>query len=483
MNPSTEQAGTARDRRPWRPRALWRRRAVASGLPGGQVVHQIGRDASILLFVGAVFMILRLPLQVVLAGLLPIAVLLWNGIRVPRVASLPMWGFLVVGLVCSMWAWVRIPDIIAGRVQDEEVTPIGMVNNATLVMVMIAMSAAVTLTTHTDRVFRRLVAGIVTGLWVCLGIAVFEVVSGIKVLPLIYPDANTADQISTNRFVVASFFPNFNDFSVAMALFGMVLFAQLLLGANVAPLRKLARIAALVLVAFFIVVIGSRGALAALMIGLVLVWVTAARLGNRRLVSVPAMLLGVVGGVLAVVSLLTMPFVRDNSALRRTEIISNSLAMMPWDDGYFWHGFLSMTYFRQLATDAYGPLLMDPHNMLLEIATMYGVPTLLAYLVAWLSLVHRGLWQLRIAPGWREVSVVVMSALLPVVGIVPSSSLRYYWVYLLLAATVAAFQLDDERRLAGRSALVPVDDARPAAVTTDAAASTGAPAGGPAPRR
>lgn len=387
-----------------------------------------------MLFIAAVFLILRLPFSVVLAGLIPAVVILRDGLTAPKKSSLAMWVFLATGLVCSSFAWVtsgaRVP----------------LVNNATLMMVMIALAAAITLTPATVRTLRWTMNGVLAGLWICLLSAVAEVITGVKILPLIYPDANTAAAISGNRFVVASFFPNYNDFSVAMALLGIILSAQLLLGGHASPVARIGRISGLGLVCFFILVIGSRGALLSLVLGCGLVGITAMRLQNRRLITVPKMLVGALAAIGAGVFLMTTPFVLNSSTLLRGEIISRSISMLTQDAGRLVHGWASMGIFRNQAAAMYGGSLMDPHNLLLELATMYGLPTLLAFLAVWVVIAYRGFWKLHIMAGWREVSALIISLIMPVVGVVPSSSLRYYWVYLFMALTFAAFQLESRRR-------------------------------------
>lgn len=391
------------------------------------------RSAAVLLWVVAVFLILRLPLSVVLAGLLPLAVLVWDGIRRPHRQSVPMWLFLAAALVMSTYAWLTNADV-------------PLVNNATIMAVMIVLVLAVTCTSATRPALRHLMNGILFGLWVCLLSAIFEVVSGIKLLPLIYPDANTAAAVANNRFIVASFFPNYNDFSVAMAIFGVILTAQLLLGTRVPPLHKLARVGALLALTFFIVVIGSRGALLGLAGGMLLVAVTAARLTRRRLLSVPNMLVLLLLAVAGGMFLMATPFVQDSSTALRGHIIGNTIDMLLADPARLWAGWSNMVLFREDAALLYDGMLMDPHNLLLELVTMYGLPAMITYLLVWFQITYRGLWQLRITAGWREVSAVVISVLMPVIGIVPSASLRYYWLFLFMAATVAALQIEAKRR-------------------------------------
>ena len=406
---------------------------AAGGASSRVVRYSRGRGVTRLLWVVAIGLVLRTPGSVVLAGVIPLVVLLVKGLRWPTKVAAPLWIFLIVALTCSGLAWLNNPAL-------------PLVNNFTLMATMTLICAAVTLTRHTVAAARWLIAGIVAGLWLCLLTGVFEVVSGIKVLPLIYPDANTAATVASSRFVVAGFFPNFNDFAVALGMFGTILTAQLLLGAAVGPFTKLARIAGLLGCVFFIVMIGARGALVGLVLGMALVFLTTARLNNRRLISVPSLLGLVCVAVALGAFFLTTPYVQDNSALQRVRIITDSLAMTPPDRGHFWYGYGTMEWFRQVAEEVYGPVLMDPHNLLLEFFTMFGLPTLVAYVGLWLHIAHRGLWRLRMGPGWRETSVVVLSVLMPVFGIVPSSTLRYYLIYLFMAASIAVFQTEAMRR-------------------------------------
>lgn len=401
----------------------------ASRLPMGRRV----RDVTVLMAVVAIFLVLRLPFSVVLAGLLPIVVLVWDGIRLPSRQAILMWLFLVAALVMSTYAWLTNPGV-------------PVVNNATIMLVLMAMTAALTCTSTTRNAFRHFMNGILLGLWICLLSAVFEVVSGVKLLPLIYPDANTAAAVAGNRFIVASFFPNYNDFSVAMAIFGIMLSAQLLLGTRKSPLVKLARIGALLVLTFFIVVIGSRGALLGLLAGMALVALTAARLTRRRLLSVQNMLVLLLCALAAGMFLMATPFVQDTSTALRGSIIDNTIEMLLADPTRLWAGWSNMVLFREDAALLYEGMLMDPHNLLLELVTMYGLPAMVTYLLVWFQITYRGLWQLRVMAGWREVSAVAVSVLMPVIGIVPSSSLRYYWVFMFMAAAIAALQMEAKRR-------------------------------------
>ncbi|MGA4506766.1 O-antigen ligase family protein [Propionibacteriaceae bacterium G1746] len=391
------------------------------------------RSAAFLLWVVAVFLILRLPLSVVLAGLLPLVVLVWDGIRWPRPQTALLWLFLLTSLVTSTYAWLTNPGV-------------PVVNNATIMAVLIVMTAAITCTSATRDALRFFMNGILFGLWACLLSGIFEVISGVKLLPLIYPDANTAAAVAGNRFIVAGFFPNYNDFSVAMAIFGVLLTAQLLLGARVGPLVKIARIGALLALTFFIVVIGSRGALIGLGLGMVLVALTAARLRRRRLLSVPNMLVLLLCVLAAGMFFMATPFVQDSSTALRGDIIGNTIQMLLDDPHRLWAGWSNMVLFREDAALLYEEMLMDPHNLLLELVTMYGLPAMITYVLVWAYVLYRGVWQLRITAGWREVSAVCITVLMPVLGIVPSSTLRYYWVHMFLAAAFAALQMQAKRR-------------------------------------
>lgn len=386
-----------------------------------------------LVFVVAVFLVLRLPSSVILAGLLPAVVIARNGLRFPRREAVPLLVFMLVALLTASFTWLTVGGA-------------PLVNNATVMAVMIALVLAITCSTVTQQALRFLMNGIQAALWICLIIAIFEVVTGMKVLPMIYPDANTAGAIANNRFIVAAFFPNFNDFSVAMALFGMILVAQLLIGTKVPPLLKIARIAAYLAAWFFIIVIGSRGALLALFLGTLLVALTAARLTRRRLLSVPNMLVLVLSGIAVALFLMSTPFVQDNSTMKRNEIVNNILVLLGEQSAHLWGGWSTMVLYQTAAEERFGPMLMDPHNLLFEIVVMYGLPALVCYALVWAQLAYRGLWQLRIAAGWREVSAVAISVMLPVIGIVPSQTLRYYWLFLFGAAAVAALQVQGGRR-------------------------------------
>ena len=118
--------------------------------------------------------------------------------------------------------------------------------------------------------------------------------------------------------------------------------------------------------------------------------------------------------------------------------MANTLTMTPDTSLQFWVGWGDIDAFKSMADRIYPWTLMDPHNILLEAFIWYGLPSVLLLVALWLHVAWRGLWRLEARSGWHSMAALVLFSLTPVIGIVPSSSLRYYYMFLLVACAVAA---------------------------------------------
>ena len=83
---------------------------------------------------------------------------------------------------------------------------------------------------------------------------------------------------------------------------------------------------------------------------------------------------------------------------------------------------------------------MDPHNLLLEIVLRYGAIAMILFVICWLWILVRGFLPRRPVADWRAAFGLTVVMLFPVLGVVPSSTLRYHvtWLYLVAASCITA---------------------------------------------
>ncbi|WP_446919486.1 hypothetical protein, partial [Klebsiella pneumoniae] len=83
-------------------------------------------------------------------------------------------------------------------------------------------------------------------------------------------------------------------------------------------------------------------------------------------------------------------------------------------------------------------VLMDPHNLLLEIVLRYGAIAMILFVVCWLWILVRGFLPRRPVADWQAAFGLTVVMLFPVLGVVPSSTLRYHvtWLYLVAASSI-----------------------------------------------
>ena len=77
--------------------------------------------------------------------------------------------------------------------------------------------------------------------------------------------------------------------------------------------------------------------------------------------------------------------------------------------------------------------------MLMEALIWFGMPVALLFVAFWVQVVWRGVWKLDVESfDWQHLASVVVVALMPILGIVPSSTFRYYLIFLFSAAAAVA---------------------------------------------
>lgn len=392
------------------------------------------RDATLLLTLSGFMITARLPMSFVMLLLGPVAVIVVQGIRRRQeVAIQPIWWLVLSMLACSAMAALVHPVMVASF----------------LTAVAIGLTAVACLRTGRVRLaLDRLVDGIYLGLLFHLVVSLGEAATGIKILPILYPGANTAQAVNTHRFFVTSLFPNYNDYSVAMTLLVGLLVTRMIHRPRVHPLHRIARACAVLFAAFEITYMGSRGALLAMLLMVLVACVTSIRLLHPkafgiRTVAFCLMFAGVIG-----LGLLNSPWLQDNSTNQRGIIAGNILSMMaasPLDALVGWGSYAN---YQAAATRAFGGRLMDPHNVVLETIVWFGLPTALVFLWCWWRVLREGLLSRLPFTDWRGVGAVTVMAGYPVLGIVPSSTLRYYLVWLFLLVALGRLRLARGQRAA-----------------------------------
>lgn len=383
------------------------------------------RDVTPLLTVAAAMSAAKMPLGFLALLGLPVVVVLVQGIRTRATWPRPLAWILGLGLTSSLVAALLwIPAQLAGT------------NNSFIVMVCLTgVSAAVFAAGRPDRAVHRILDGLFAGLVFTWAMAIFEVVTGLKFMPLLYPQANTAAAVAGNRFVVSGLYPNYNDFSVAMTLLCTCLLAKIFFQPRVGPARTTGRLMILLSATFLITYMGSRGCLLALLLALGCIVLVSVRTLHPQVFTIRGLVLFAGLALAALAALASSPYVRDNSTAQRGVIINNAVQMMTDDPAHLLLGYGALSEYSARATERFGNRLMDPHNVLLEIVLCYGLPVLVAYLLAWWTVVRRGILTARPNPGWRFVAPMVISGLYPLLGVVTSSTLRYHqlWLWLIVA--------------------------------------------------
>lgn len=379
--------------------------------------------ATVLMSAATAWLVFRLPGSVIAALALPALVLSLAGLRPPRRETLWLWVFLAGALASSTIAALLAPP------------PVPIVNFSTITLTFVVFVTAI-LATGLERHLTRVVT---TTLYWCFGLTLLiglgEIITGFRLIRVLYPDSSTV--AIDNRFLVAAYFPNYNDFAVVVTMFAIMTLTRLMIPRN-GRLSMLFHGPAFLTASVVIVGQGSRGALIALLVGSALVVLQTVRLLHPHLLTPLSVVLGVLLLLFAGLLAWSSPWVQDHSTSSRGNILANTLTMTPDTSLQFWVGWGDIDAFKSMADRAYPWTLMDPHNILLEAFIWYGLPAVLLLVALWWHVTWRGLWKLEARYGWHSMAALVLFSLTPVLGIVPSSSLRYYYMFLLAACAVAA---------------------------------------------
>lgn len=388
-------------------------------------------DLSGLLFVASFVLVVRLPMSVIMLGALPIIVIAWHGLRRGTgLRARPLWWFIGVSLITSAGG-------VALNLKGAGV----VVNSFTLMVAIAALAIAVFYTGRTELAARRLLQGTMWGLIVLWAIGCMEVVTNYKLLPHMYPTSAAIPDVLANRLYASAIYTNYNDFCVSLVLLCTVLVAKLLLDRGAGAASKIFAGIVVGTSVVLIVAMGSRGALLALFasVGLTMFWVV--RMRHPEIPHARWRLSGSVVLLLGLAVLWGSSFIQDRSTAGRVGIIGNAISMLTHDPLKIVFGYGSFTGYTAAAATAYPGILMDPHNLFLEFVLCYGAPALLMYVWCWVWLVRR-FWRHTRPASWWTVGAMVNAVLAPVLGVVPSSTLRYYLVYVFLICACASTALD-----------------------------------------
>jgi O-antigen polymerase len=384
----------------------------------------VDRTAEWLTAIMVALLVLRIPGSLFVTVAIAVLQLFALPLHIPhRRARLWLWT-LVLGTVTSSVALVTVarePELVAFPV-------------------ITAAFLLVSLTLTGTTLGRRLARVMITTCYWCFGITLLigigEIITGFRVSNIFYsaPTAPTAN----SRFEVSAFYPNYNDFSVVLAMFVTLLAVRILFD-HTSRFRTILRGFLVVLTTGLVFLQGSRGALLALLMGIAAaVWINLRmRVSSRfmSLVTLIALIAAIAGGVLAWNS----PWVQDNSTKERGGVINRILSITPDSHLEFWIGWGTQPNYQLAARLNYPGELMDPHNVLMEALIWFGMPVALLFVAFWVQVVWRGVWKLDVESfDWQHLASVVVVALMPILGIVPSSTFRYYLIFLFSAAAAVS---------------------------------------------
>lgn len=394
-------------------------------------------DPGSLIPVAVCLLLLRAPGGVLLMGVVGVTVLLWRGVRVR-----PSNGLLVAYAVCTATSATAAVLARDGNPTSYVWSPVcfGL------------FSAAVLWTGDVGANVRGVAAGLLAGFTTALGLAWFEIVTGLRLLTIGREDNKGLQQsLSDGRFRTGAFYTNYNDLSVALTILSILLVGAILFLPRVTRNVQVLRLVSLVAAASLVVLMGSRGSLAALLLGVAVLVLLAARavrphVWTHRRVGLTALAAAALGYLAW-----NSPYVQDHSTAARERIAEGALRLMDLDPITWVIGYSSDRRYLDLATALYHDQLMNPHNLVLELLLAYGLPGLVAVGVVWVVLVTRGLSVIR-PKDWTVSAFTAAVLVLPVLGTVPSSTLPYGFPQLLALGLAGALATAGPSRRAASTA-------------------------------
>lgn len=368
-------------------------------------------------------LVMRLPGSVMLMAVAPVISLAITGLHRPPSTARWLWAFLGCAATSSLIGVFINPSGLS------------LVNYATLSLTFTLFAVAVLFSGNAPRVAGLVMTALFWTFGLALLVGLLEMASGFKLQPVLYPEATYLR--TAGRFIVAAWFPNYNDFAIVVTMFALMVLIRFMFDPGARGLMQFTRVAAYVVAAGAIGIGGSRGALLGLLAGTALIVVHSVRLARPTLITALAVIVGTLTAVLAAVYVWNSPWVQDHSTSLRGEIMANTLKLTPDNSPQFWFGWGDAARFRDATTGTFPGILMDPHNVVLEVFTWFGLPTLVILIALWAYVCWRALWRLELRRGWAGAAAAILFALTPVLGIVPSSTLRYYHLFLIAPCAIA----------------------------------------------
>ncbi|AOH45520.1 O-antigen ligase domain-containing protein [Propionibacterium sp. NM47_B9-13] len=385
--------------------------------------------AGVWLGVVAALLVMRLPMSFLFLLIAPWIILMAQTRFPSRLRVTPL---VAVEACCVVASGVAVVLFHLGVIADTG-------NSASIMLAVIGVTLVVFRSANPGRVARQVLNGLYWGAILVWLIGMGEIATGVKLLPLLYPGANTLGAVSKSRWIVTATYPNYNDYGVVMAMLFTAVLARLWFNPKGGAVR-LGRLFILATCLAMVLIGGSRGALFGCICAVILLFVLNVRRLHTAAMGVRAFFWG---GALVLVlgaGLWMSPYVQDHSTAERGTIMANALSMTLSDPVALFLGYGSLSEYQARASALFGNVLMDPHNLLLEIILRYGVIAMILFVACWLWILVRGFLPRRPVADWQAAFGLTVVMLFPVLGVVPSSTLRYHvtWLYLVAASCITA---------------------------------------------
>lgn len=339
------------------------------------------------------------------------------------------------GVASPLWVFLGITVIMSGIGWAQTGSPLQQTALYSL-LPWVLVAAAVLWGSRPVQQLQALTWGSMAGLGLVYLIGLFEFLTGNKISLILHPDSSTAWRVANERFLVQSVFVNSNDFAVAMVVMFAFVGVRLIFDAGRPRPIFWARILTLATSTLMIVASTSRGALLGLAVVAALICAVSVRVVRPVLAKRIERIIGVgtVVGVLAETGIIVMAIFGSDSGGRRL-ILQSAVRLFVQDPVRALFGYGSYEAYSSAAQAVFGDVLMDPHNLFLELVILYGIAGLLAFVFAWLYFVWQGLVRQQIIRYSLAISSVIWVVLLPILGVVPSLFFpySYFWVALIAA--------------------------------------------------
>lgn len=264
-------------------------------------------------------------------------------------------------------------------------------------------------------------------------IAIFEALFNVNLASVIYPTSETLPYMQADRFFVSAIYVNFNDFSAAMIIYTLQLITRI---EN--SRERLLNVIYLVLFAFIFGIcfyMGSRGYLVSLLLYLAI----RLYLWTKLKFSKSVLKLFIIGFFIAILvtgilfsSYLSL-YALDNSNMKRLWIFGNYIKMILIDINYFIWGFGGYLNYQEMARFDCSWCTVDPHNLFLELIIAYGGGAFLSFLFLYIYTIFYFFNNSEYFSN-NEKLLTSIFILTFVSGTIPSSSLKYYYIFFILVA-------------------------------------------------